>query len=87
MCVCPTDHGQHVLGGGQHVLQDEQQHGDGEQHGDLETELLTPGCVDEEGGQVQHQQVEERHNQVDDVQQRLPDDGHLTPHSDSSHTH
>ncbi|TNN32172.1 hypothetical protein EYF80_057667 [Liparis tanakae] len=74
-----TDHGQLGLGGGQQVLQDEQQDGDGQQHRHLEAQLLAARLVDEEGRHVQQHEVEQRHDEDDHVEHRLPGDGDLKP--------
>lgn len=72
-----TDHRQAVFGGREDVLEDQQQDGDGQQDGDLEAQLFSSDLADEEGRQVQDQQVEERHDEDGHVEKRLPDDGDL----------
>lgn len=72
-----TDHRQLVLGGRQHVLENEQQDGDGEQDGHFEAHLLSAALTDEEWGQIQDQQVEQGHDENDQIKQRLPDDFNL----------
>lgn len=66
-----------VRHGRQDVVEDEQQHGDGEQHGDLEAQFLPVAVRDEEGGQVQAQEEEDGQQEVDDVQQGSPLDDKL----------
>lgn len=79
-----TDHRQVFLRGREDVLQDEQEDGDGQQDGDLEAQLLPPAVADEEGGQVQDQQVEEGHHEDDHVEQGLPVHDDLEEASDVS---
>lgn len=63
--------------GGQDVIQDEQQHGDGQQHGDLEAQLLSSVVSDEEGGQVQSQEEDNGQQEVDDIEEGPPLHGEL----------
>lgn len=63
--------------GGQDVVEDEQQDGDGQQHGDLEAQLLSSVVGDEEGGQVQGQEEEDGQQEVDDVEEGPPLYGEL----------
>ena len=72
-----TDHRQLVLSGRQHVLENEQQDGDGEQDGHFEAHLFSAALTDEERGQIQDQQVEQGHDENDQIKQRLSDDFNL----------
>ena len=72
-----TDHRQLVLCGRQHVLENEQQDGDGEQDGHFEAHLFSAALTDEERGQIQDQQVEQGHDENDQIKQRLSDDFNL----------
>ena len=71
-CKTVTNERDPVGRGRQDVVQDELQHGDGEQHGDLEAQLLAAFVCDEEGGQVQTQEEEDGHQEVDDVEDGPP---------------
>ena len=73
----PTYEGSPVGHGGQDLVEDEQQHGDGQQHGDLEAQLVPPVVGDEEGGQVQTQEEEDGQQEVDDMQKGPPLHGDL----------
>lgn len=63
--------------GGQDVVQDEQQDGDGQQHGDFEAQLLSSMVCDEEGGEVQTQEEQDGQQEVDDMQEGPPLHGEL----------
>lgn len=63
--------------GWQNFIQDELQHGDGEQHGDLEAELLASFVGDQERGQVQTQEEQDGQQKVDNVEDRPPPHGDL----------
>lgn len=54
--------------GGQDVVEDEQQDGDGQEHRDLEAQLLPSVVGDEEGGEIQTQEEEDGQQEVDDME-------------------
>lgn len=62
---------------GQNFVQDQLQDGDGQQHGDLEAQLLASFFRDEERRQVQTQEEEHGQQEVDDVEDRPPLHGDL----------
>lgn len=72
-----TYEGSLVGHGRQDVVQDEQQHGDGQQHGDFEAQLLPTMVRDEEGGQIQAQEEQDGQQEVDDVEEWPPLHGEL----------
>ena len=61
----------------QYIVQDKLHHGDGEQHSDLEAELLATAVWDHEGGQVQTHEEQDGQHEVDDVEASSPLDGDL----------
>lgn len=63
--------------GGQDVVQDEQQDGDRQQHGDLEAQLLSPVVRDEVGGEIQTQEEQDGQQEVDDMEEGPPLNGEL----------
>lgn len=63
--------------GGQDFVQDEQQNGDGEQHGDFEAQLLSSVVCDEVGGEVEGQEEEDGDQEVDDMEEGPPPHGEL----------
>lgn len=63
--------------GGQNVIQDEQQDGDGQQHGDFEAQLLSSMVCDEEGGEVQNQEEQDGQQEVGDMEEGPPLHGEL----------
>lgn len=72
-----TYEGDPLGGGRQDLVENQLHHCDGQQHRDLEAELLAASVRDEEGGQVQTQEEEDGQQEVDDVELRPPLHGDL----------
>lgn len=72
-----TYEGSLVGHGGQDVIEDEQQDGDGQQYGDFEAQLLSSAVFDEEGGEVQNQEEQDGQQEVGDVEEWPPLHGEL----------
>lgn len=72
-----TDHRQVKLSGRQHVLENEQQNGDGQEDGHFEAQLFTSGLADEKRGQIQDKEKKQWYDEIDHIEHWLPYDCHL----------
>lgn len=75
-----------VFSGGQHVLENQQQDGNGQEYGHFEAQLFTSGLADEKGGQIQDQKIEQGHDKNDHIKHWLPSDVDLRKHSQINET-